>query len=77
MINLPVDVNSGEWQHVRRYVEQRIGEQSEICTNPLAEERDRLIAAVRIDELRVLLAAPADTQRMTAQRVDSPVQPTY
>lgn len=77
MIHLPVDVNSSEWQHVQRWAQARIAEHTHVCTSLSAGDRDRLIAAARIEELKVLLVAPGDTQRLTAQRVDTPVQPTY
>lgn len=78
MINLPVDVNSSEWMHVKRYADARIAEMAETCTNPTLSEYERLQAAVRADELRVLLAAPALTQRLTAQRADTtPPTATY
>lgn len=71
MNHLTVDVNSGEWLLVKKWAELRIAEQAEICTNPAAPEGERLMAAVRCDELKTLLAAPAQALRLSQQREET------
>jgi len=66
---LAVDATSGEWRKVADWAALRITEHAATCTNPTLSEAERLAAAVRCDELRQLLAAPAEARRLTEQRV--------
>lgn len=68
MIALPVDIRGGEWRKVVAWAEARIAEQVVLATDPTVDDRARLIAAVRCDELRALLSAPEQTKRLTEQR---------
>ena len=61
-----IDVNPREmgWLAVRKYVETRRAEILEEMLSLTTDDRERRDAAVRIDELTVLLRAPDETRAM-------------
>ncbi len=73
MIALAVDVTSAEWRRVAEYIEARRAELIDEMDSLTATPEERFAAAVRRDELRLLLEAPADARRATQARLDGDV----
>lgn len=69
MKQLAVDPAALVWRQVDEYVKDRIAIHTEICTSCTATDEARRHAAERIDELRMLMAAPAEAQRFAEQRI--------
>ena len=70
MIPLDVSAQDGTWRKVVVWVEARRAELLTELDAVSSEDRDRLIAAVRRDELAQLLSAPADTRAATEARLE-------
>lgn len=63
MVILPIDVNESAWHLVREYIEARRAEIMDTVLSLSVSDQERRDAAVRIDELILLLGAPGDTRR--------------
>ncbi len=63
MVILPIDVNETAWHLVREYIADRRAEIMDTLLSLTVSDQDRRDAAVRIDELILLLGAPGDTRR--------------
>jgi cytochrome P450 len=62
MVILPIDVNETAWHLVREYIADRRAEIMDTLLSLTVSDQDRRDAAVRIDELILLLGAPGDTK---------------
>jgi hypothetical protein len=79
MTLLPVNVNTREWHAIRDYIEARRVELLAELDSLTASDQARRDAAVRRDELAVLLQAPAETLRESQARdaANRGARPTY
>lgn len=68
MVLLPIDVNESAWHLVREYIDARRAEVSDTLLSLSVTDQERRDAAVRMDELALLLAAPSDTRRASEAR---------
>lgn len=68
MVLLPIDVNESAWHLVREYIDARRAEVSDTLLSLSVTDQERRDAAVRMDELALLLAAPGDTRRASEAR---------
>ena len=71
MTPLIVNTQSLEWSQIREYIERRRADLVEQMDSLLADDRERRDAAVRRDELALLLAAPADTVQVGAAAAEA------
>lgn len=69
---LPIDTTTGAWAQVRKYIEARQAELATVCISCTSTDVERSNAAQRIDELQMLIDAPAEAKRMTENRSDAP-----
>lgn len=72
-----IETGSEAWLEITRYAQQRIAELTETALTPSAPERDRLEAAIRADELRLLLAEPGEAARRALARAGDEARNTY
>lgn len=68
MVILPIDVNESAWFLVCEYIDARRAEISDTLLSLVVSDQERRDAAVRMDELALLLAAPGDTRRASEAR---------
>lgn len=66
---LPIEVDSGAWRLLVKYVDERVAELTEVCCSPGSTDEQRLTAAHRIDELKEMLKAPQRTRASVQQRM--------
>lgn len=71
MINLPVDTTSAFWNAIKAYASLRQTELIDIATSITASDIERRDAAMRLDELKQLLAAPDETREATSARFEA------
>jgi hypothetical protein len=69
--HLIVNTQSLEWSQIREYIESRRADLVEQMDSLLVDDRDRRDAAVRRDELALLLAAPADAAQVGAAAAEA------
>ena len=71
MTLLPINMQSGDWGLIKTYIAARRTELLEDLDALTATDQQRRDAAVRRDELAVLLDAPTDTQRSVQAKHDA------
>lgn len=68
MSQLVIDTRGGDWHAVKAYAEARRAELLETLDDLMADDQARRDAAVRRDELALLLAAPGETAEAKARQ---------
>jgi hypothetical protein len=70
-LTLLIENDSPAWIKVRGYCNARVDELTAQCVGLGATDSERRDAAARIDELRLLLAAPTAAHRSLAAQVEN------
>lgn len=75
---MTIGVRSPEWLAVIALVEQRIAALTQEAMGTAIDDRTRRDLVMRVDELRLLLATPADeAERARARMLDAPPTTSY
>lgn len=70
MALLTIDAGSNAWRAVQVYAVQRMSELTEQCVSITATDDQRREAAYRIAELRELMDAPNEAQKVGRMKTD-------